>query len=274
MIDILLATYNGEKYLNQQIDSILAQTCQDWQLLIRDDCSSDNTTGIIKNYTSKFPDKIRFIEDCKRHLGLAQNFAALLKSAQSNYIMFCDQDDVWLPNKIELTLNAMKEAEQNSPGLPLLVHTDLRLVDETLKTVAQSFWELNKISPQDDCRLKKIIYRNVVTGCTMMINKKAKDISAPIPKQARLHDWWIAVNVAKNGRIIHIPVQTILYRQHSGNIIGARKYRKLSAVFSTKTLNGIRNLFSDYRLMKGICPSASLIVLLLTNIRLAVSRRL
>src|SRR4030043_545994 len=191
MIDILLTTYNGEKYLSQQIDSIIAQPCKDWQLLVRDDLSTDNTVNIIKNHTRRYPDKIRLIEDNK-HLGLVRNFEALLKSAQSEYIMFCDQDDVWLPNKVELTLNAMKEAEQTWPNTPLLVHTDLKVVDETLTPITESFWRLHGISPESDCRLKKIIYRNIVTGCTAMINKKAKEISMPFPPEANIHDWWIA----------------------------------------------------------------------------------
>lgn len=274
MIDILLATYNGEKYLNQQIDSIIAQTHKNWQLLIRDDLSSDNTVKTIKNYTCKYPDKIRLIEDNKGHLGLAQNFGALLESAQSEFIMFCDQDDVWLPNKIELTLNAMKAAEQNCPNKPILVHTDLKVVDETLNPVAESFWKLHRISPESDCRLKKIIYRNIVTGCTVMINKKAKEISMPFPPEVNIHDWWIALNAAKYGKIIHIATPTVLYRQHAANIIGAKKYNKLSVVFSSKTINDIKRLFSDYRLTKKVCPSASFIVLLLTNIRLTITRRL
>lgn len=274
MIDILLATYNGEKYLNQQIDSIITQTYKDWQLLIRDDLSTDNTVNIIKNYICKYPDKIRLIEDNKGHLGLAQNFGALLELALSEYIMFCDQDDIWLPNKIELTLNTMKAAGQTWPNTPLLVHTDLKVVDETLMPIAESFWKLHRISPESDCQLKKIIYRNIVTGCTVMINKKAKEISMPFPPEAGIHDWWITLNVAKHGKIIYVPDKTILYRQHSKNIIGAKKYRKLAAVFSSQTINNIRKLFSEYRLIKRIYPSASFTVLLLTNIRLAVTRRL
>jgi glycosyltransferase involved in cell wall biosynthesis len=274
MIDILLATCNGEKYLSQQIDSIITQTYKDWQLLIRDDLSSDNTVKTIKNYTHKYPDKIRLIEDNKGHLGLVRNFEALLESAQSEYIMFCDQDDVWLSNKIELTLNTMKAAEQTWPNTPLLVHTDLKVVDETLNPIAESFWKLHRISPESDCLLKKIIYRNIVTGCTVMINKKAKEISMPFPPEANIHDWWIALNAAKYGKIIHTDTPTVLYRQHAANIVGARKYNKLSIVLSSKTINDIKKLFSDYRLIKKVCPSASFIVLLLTNIRLTVTRRL
>jgi glycosyltransferase involved in cell wall biosynthesis len=274
MIDILLATYNGEKYLNQQIDSIITQTYKDWQLLIRDDLSTDNTVNIIKNHTCKYPDKIRPIEDNKGHLGLAQNFGALLELALSEYIMFCDQDDIWLPNKIELTLNTMKAAGQTWPNTPLLVHTDLKVVDETLNPIAESFWKLHRISPESDCQLKKIIYRNIVTGCTVMINKKAKEISMPFPPEARIHDWWIALNVVKYGKIIHIAMPTVLYRQHIANLIGAKKSLKEDMLLlPQKFMRAKRFLLSDYRMAKKIAPDIGLAQWLLKNIAISFGRR-
>jgi glycosyltransferase involved in cell wall biosynthesis len=275
MIEILLAAYNGEKFIHQQIDSILAQTYQDWQLLIRDDQSTDNTINIIKEYVNRYSDKIRLIEDKWGHSGLARNFELLLKSSNTEYVMFCDQDDIWLPDKIELTFNAMKTAENQNPDMPVLVHTDLKVVDEQLNPVADSFWKFHKISPQTDGQLNKIIYRNIVTGCTVMINKKLKDIAMPFPPQVRLHDWWFSVNAAKNGKIINLFDQTILYRQHSKNVVGGeKKHRTTSAVFSKNTFTGLKNLAGDYHLIKKICPSANLFTLLLNNIRWAVLRRL
>ncbi|MDD5064775.1 MAG: glycosyltransferase family 2 protein [Phycisphaerae bacterium] len=274
MIDILLATYNGEKYLTQQIDSIVAQTYKDWQLLIRDDLSTDNTVNIIKNYTRRCPDKIRLIEDSKGHLGLVRNFEALLESSQSEFIMFCDQDDIWLPNKIELTLNAMEAAGKTQPNTPLLIHTDLKVVDETLTPIAESFWKLHRISPENDCQLKKIIYRNIVTGCTVMINKKAKEISMPFSPEARIHDWWIALNVVKNGKIIHVTTTTVLYRQHTANIIGAKKPLKEDMLLlPQKFIRAKRFLLSDYRMAKKIVPDISLAQWLLKNIALSFGRR-
>lgn len=274
MIDILLATYNGEKYLNQQIDSIITQTYKDWRLLIRDDFSTDNTVNIIKNYTCKYPDKIRLIEDNKGHLGLAQNFGALLELALSEYIMFCDQDDIWLPNKIELTLNTMKAAGQTWPNTPLLVHTDLKVVDETLVPIAESFWKLHRISPESDCQLKKIIYRNIVTGCTVMINKKAKEISMPFPPEVSIHDWWIALNVVKYGKILHMAMPTVLYRQHIANLIGAKKSLKEDTLLlPQKFIHARRFLLSDYRMAKKIAPDISLVQWLLKNIALSFGRR-
>ncbi|HAL45300.1 MAG: hypothetical protein A2Y12_06460 [Planctomycetes bacterium GWF2_42_9] len=273
-IDIILTTYNGERFLNQQLDSILNQSSKGWKLVIRDDNSTDNTKTIIKNYAGKYPDKIKLIEDNKGNLGLVRNFETLLKSSQSEYIMFCDQDDVWLPYKIELTFNAMQSAKNQYSDSPILIYTDLKIVDEELKTIADSFWKFHKISPQIDGQLNKIIYRNIVTGCTIMINKKLKDISMPFPPEVRLHDWWLAINAAKNGKLKFVPQQTILYRQHSKNVIGGKKHRNLLSVFSSKTMTGFKNLLNDYKMAKKICPSANLFKLILNNIRWAVLRRL
>ncbi|MFH1195306.1 MAG: glycosyltransferase family 2 protein [bacterium] len=267
-IDILLATYNGEKYLNQQIESILNQTCRDWRLLIRDDLSTDNTINIIKNYTSKYPDKIRLIEDDKGHLGLARNFGALLEAAQSEYIMFCDQDDIWLPNKIELIINVMKAAQQRNPDLPILVHTDLRVVDENLNVIADSFWKLVGIDPQTANNLDNLIIRNAVTGCAMMINRKAKEISTPLPAEVKIHDWWIAMNVAKAGKILFVPVPSSLYRQHGGNVISAGR-KKTFRLSDCK--NGIVN---HYKIVRKVVPDANPVILIARILASEITRKI
>jgi glycosyltransferase involved in cell wall biosynthesis len=274
MIDILLATYNGEKYLKQQIDSILAQSYQDWQLLIRDDNSSDSTVNIIKDYAGKYPQKIRLIEDKQGRLGIALNFGKLLEQTVNEYVMFSDQDDIWLPNKINLTLNTMKDAEKIYPNIPILVHTNLKVVDENLKTIADSLWSYCKMSPLDNS-LNKIIYRNVATGCTTMINRKAVEVSKSIPPEARVHDWWVALNVAKTGKIVHISLPTVLYRQHTQNIIGAKRsgFASISALIR-KLQEWPSRLSADYLMISKVYPKVKRSMLVLNDIRLAIVRRL
>jgi glycosyltransferase involved in cell wall biosynthesis len=268
MIDILLATYNGEKYLNQQIDSILAQTCKDWRLLIRDDLSTDNTIDIIKNYTSKYPDKTRLIEDNKGHLGLVRNFGALLEATQSEYIMFCDQDDVWLPNKIELIINVMKAAQKRDPDSPILVHSDLRVVDENLNIIADSFWKLIGIDPQTANSLDKLIIRNAVTGCAMMINRRAKEVSTPLPAEVKIHDWWIAMNVAKAGQILFVPVPSSLYRQHGGNVISAGRKK-------TFRLSDCKNNITNHcQVVKKVVPDANPVILIARILTSEIARKI
>jgi glycosyltransferase involved in cell wall biosynthesis len=227
-IDILLATYNGQEYLAEQIDSILVQSSQDWQLLIRDDESSDNTLSIIRDYLSRYSSKIKLIEDNDRHIGAKFNFQRLLEHSTAEYIMFCDQDDVWLKQKIEVTLKAMRISEENYPNKPILVHSDLIVVDEHLKKIDDSLWSYQKNWPRKNDDLSRIIFQNIATGCTIMINRKAKNVSMPIPKDAIMHDWWIALKVAELGKIVHISDQLVLYRQHSGNLVGAKKAQTMN----------------------------------------------
>ena len=222
MIDVLLATYNGDRYLEEQIDSILAQTNHDWRLLIRDDGSQDGTVSIIQRYVSSHPEKIRRIVDEEGNLGYAQNFMELMTHSTSEYVMFCDQDDVWLPNKIELSLDVMKHAEKSYPNKPVLVCTDLTVVDDKLNLISQSFYYCAKYSSATIKDVCTAMVEPCVMGCTMMINKQAKEVSMPMSKEAIAHDWWIPIRVALHGKIVYCSVPTILYRQHAHNCAGMR----------------------------------------------------
>jgi glycosyltransferase involved in cell wall biosynthesis len=269
-----MATYNGELFLRQQLDSIIAQSNQDWQLLIRDDGSDDNTVRIIEDYMSRLSDRIRLVTDNGSHLGASLNFGKLLEYADTEYIMFSDQDDVWLPNKIELTLNAMKAAEQVYPDKPILIHTDLRVMDSELKTIANSLWSYQKLFPETGDDLNRIMAQNVVTGCTVMINKRAKAVSIPVPAEAIMYDWWLALNVCRHGKIIYVSIPTVLYRQHSGNQLGAQKARKINIVHFLKELCRIKKLLSaHYRMLKKFDPRASFWLLLLNKVFVKIAQR-
>ncbi len=265
MIDILLATYNGEEYLEEQMDSVLTQSNKDWRLLIRDDGSDDNTVSIIKDYVARYPDRITLIEDDNRHLGVSLNFQRLLENSTADYVMFCDQDDVWLPQKIEATLNLMKDTEKDYPNKPVLVHTDLRVVDSRLKTIAKSTWRYQGTCPETGNDPAKVLAQNVVTGCTIMINRKTKEISMPIPEEAVVHDWWLVINVASHGKVAHIPDQLVLYRQHASNAVGAKKLPRMNfSFFFTQTGVKIQYLFSlrkkildHYKMVKKYDPHAA-----------------
>jgi len=256
-IDILLATYNGQDYLREQIDYILAQSNQDWRLVIRDDGSVDNTLSIIKDCVARYPDKIVFIEDEGNHLGASLNFQRLLEHSVAEYIMFCDQDDVWLPRKVERTLNLMKATEEKYPNKPVLVHTDLRVVDSRLKTIARSTWRYQGTSPEIGNDADKVVLQNVATGCTIMINQKAKDVSMPIPKEAIMHDWWIVINVAKHGRIVYIPDQLVLYRQHANNAVGAKKLPRMNLRLLLDKFSLRKRLLNHYKMVKQYDPTAT-----------------
>ena len=219
MVTILLAVYNGEKYLTEQLESLLGQTFDDIKIVVRDDGSTDNSINVIKDFCNKYPKKI-FCISGEPTGGAKQNFAALLDSCDDEYIMFCDQDDVWVPDKVEKTLNAMQSAEAGDKSTPVLVHTDLMVVDETLNVISNSFFDFQKLSY--NMNLPQLMVQNNVTGCTVMINRALKEKCGAIPHECAMHDWWLALVATAFGKIEFLKQPTIMYRQHSGNQVGAK----------------------------------------------------
>lgn len=228
-IAILMATYNGEKYICQQIDSILSQTCKDWELYIHDDGSTDNTIAAVESYVEKYPDKIHLI-DGKSTGGAKYNFFYMFGQVEAPYYMTCDQDDVWLDKKIELTYDKMLTIE-NKADVPCLVYTELRVVDSELNTIADTMSEYQSL----DCHKRTInqfILQNSVTGCTMMVNSALRDKMLRITNidNTIMHDWWAALVAAQFGKTAFIDEPTILYRQHGDNSLGALGVNKLSYI--------------------------------------------
>lgn len=228
-IAILMATYNGEKYICQQIDSILSQTCKDWELYIHDDGSTDNTIAAVESYVEKYPDKIHLI-DGKSTGGAKYNFFYLFGQVEAPYYMTCDQDDVWLDKKIELTYDKMLTIE-NKADVPCLVYTELRVVDSELNTIADTMSKYQSL----DCHKRTInqfILQNSVTGCTMMVNRALRDKMLRIIDidNTIMHDWWAALVAAQFGKTAFIDEATILYRQHGDNSLGALGINKLSYI--------------------------------------------
>ena len=228
-IAILMATYNGEKYICQQIDSILSQTCKDWELYIHDDGSTDNTIAVVESYVEKYPNKIHLIDD-KSTGGAKYNFFYMFGQVEAPYYMTCDQDDVWLDKKIELTYDKMLTIE-NKADVPCLVYTELRVVDSELNTIADTMSGYQSL----DCHKRTInqfILQNSVTGCTMMVNRALRDKMLRITDidNTIMHDWWAALVAAQFGKTAFIDEPTILYRQHGDNSLGALGINKLSYI--------------------------------------------
>ncbi|MCF8428660.1 MAG: glycosyltransferase family 2 protein [Bacteroidia bacterium] len=222
-IAILLASYNGEKFIAEQLESIISQTNKNWTLYINDDGSTDATLVIVNAYIKKYPYKIYLLQLQPKTLGASANFFKILDTVESDYYMFCDQDDIWLPDKVEKCFLKIKLAEAEQPSAPFIVHTDLVVVDSKLNNLHSSFHQLTKVNPEKFCTFNYLGVMNCVTGCTMLFNRKAKEL-AKIPKDKNVwHDWWLAVNVAKQGKILYLNEATILYRQHSNNVLGAQE---------------------------------------------------
>lgn len=241
MVTVLLAVYNGERYLAEQLDSLLNQTVKDINIIIRDDGSTDGSVNIINEYLSNYPERIKqiFGKPTKSACG---NFKELLKAADDDYIMFCDQDDVWLPEKIQVTLEKMQQLERGFDG-PVLIHSDLRVVDSCLKTVSHSFFDYQGLTKNED-RLPRLLVQNCVTGCTVMINRKLKEICGEIPNECAMHDWWLALIASIFGKIGFIETPLILYRQHGNNQVGAKSSRDIG--FIKRKLGDITTLKKNY----------------------------
>ena len=226
---ILLAAYNGAAYLPQQLDSLFAQTDQDWDLLISDDCSRDETPGILRAYAARYPDRIRLIDHDAPTGSSQNNFMLLTRQAGDyDYLMYCDQDDVWNPDKVALTLQKMRETENGQRDVPCLVHTDLTVVDEGLNEKNESFFYSSMLRA-DRCQLHYLLIQNIVTGCTMMINHALWELAVlPAEEGAmRMHDGWFALIAAALGRIGFVERPTMRYRQHGGNVVGASDVRSV-----------------------------------------------
>ena len=224
MIAILMSTYNGEKYLREQIESFFSQTFKDWKLFIRDDGSKDNTKSIINEYTSKFPEKIVYIDSSPTNKGIGESFMHLLKVVDAEYYMFSDQDDVWLPQKIELTFRKLLSLEQqHGNSMPIGVFTDLCVTDDKLNVIMPSLWKGDNRNPE----LIRNFYiqwtnRHCVYGCTMMLNRAVKSIVFPYHQAyGFIHDIWIEYILIHEGVYDYIDEPTILYRQHGTNAVGA-----------------------------------------------------
>lgn len=260
-VDILLATFNAGGYLQEQLDSLLAQTFADWRLHIRDDCSRDDTPDVIEQYAARHPERIVVIESPAKNRGACRNFSVLMECSEAPYLMLCDQDDVWLPKKVECSLERLRRLEaMHGSSTPLLVHTDLEVVDSELRAVATSFWSHQLIDPDPSRPLNRLFAQNFVTGSAAIFNRSLRDAALPVPEAALVQDWWLALVAAALGRIDFLAQTTILYRQHERNVIGAVRKRRGDLASATDSrgqvgtdrrgrpfLSGVRQIRDDVR---------------------------
>ena len=241
---ILLATYNSARYLAKLLDSLVNQTYRDFTLYVRDDGSTDSTLQILESYQPKF-DNMVIMRDSVTSRHAMGSFIWMLENVDASYYMFCDHDDVWLPQKVELSLAKIREIERDNR--PALVCCDLVVTDSNLNTISSSLWSYMKLRPELLTKLKYAISCNLFTGCTMIINRAARDISLPISPRAVMHDSWIGLRVlAAGGDVAWIPTPLILYRQHTDNLFGAHRVSRSRGYYLHK-LRTIRGVMRSYR---------------------------
>ena len=225
MITILMATFNGERYIGQQLDSLLSQTLVPDRIVIHDDQSTDTTPQILTRYQQAHPELIDLVINPVNSGGSARNFMSMMLVERDDYLMLCDQDDVWLPDKIEQSYAKMTSMEAAwGSNTPCLIHTDLTVVDTELHSLARSFRQ-STFANYDRTRLRDQIIQNTGTGCTMMYNRALAELITTEPQHMVMHDWWIALIAAAFGHIDHIDTPTVLYRQHQANQIGVADMR-------------------------------------------------
>ena len=221
-LQILLATYNSEAWLEPQLDSILAQDFKDFTLLIRDGGSTDGTREIIGRYRQKHPDRIVFLG--RERASACENFSELLRRADGDLFMFADHDDLWMPDKISATLAAYRELEGRfGAQTPLMVFSDAIVADRELNEVSPSLIQYQRLNPHE-LTLNRLILQNVPSGNEMLFNRALADLALPIPEEAVMHDHWLALAAAAFGHIAYLDRPTLYYRQHGDNVFGATSY--------------------------------------------------
>ena len=232
MIHILLASYNGEQFIEEQIESLLNQTHQNFRVFINDDNSTDSTYSILQGYARQYPAQI-FISRSGSNTGSPKfNFIRMMLKHKGNYVMLCDQDDVWLPDKIEKSVNALREMERlYGADTPILIHSDLKIVDKELKTISESLMRSMK-ADYSRVTLNSLIIQNTLAGCTAIYNRALAGLLVSEPEYMVMHDWWLALVAGAFGKIGTIYEPTMLYRQHGNNDVGAREMRSLKFIAS------------------------------------------
>jgi glycosyltransferase involved in cell wall biosynthesis len=206
LVSIAMTTYNGEKYLKEQLDSIYNQTFKNIEVIVCDDCSSDKTIDILQKYNKQYGLKY-YIN--KKNLGYVKNFEKAISLCRGDYIALSDQDDIWNTNKIEVLLANI--------GDNLLIHSDVSLINETGSSISQT-WK-NEIHSHK-C-FEDFLFSNVVTGCTVMFAKALLKEVLPFADGLAYHDWYLAIHAAKHAKIIYLNKPLIQYRQHSTQDTGA-----------------------------------------------------
>ena len=219
-IEVLLATWNGERFIQEQLDSLFRQTFQNFHLIVRDDASTDSTLEIVEAYRSQYSDRI-IVNANQRRMGACRTFGRLAKDSVAAYVAFCDQDDIWREDRLAVGIATAKKIEaEHGIDTPVLVFSDLSLVGQDNQILSPSMWKLKHINP-GRVNLGALLVQNLVSGCTILANRSLLLRAMPIPEGAVMHDFWLGLVAAAFGVLCPLHEATVRYRQHQGNAIGA-----------------------------------------------------
>ena len=235
-VAILLATYNGEQFLKQQLDSIVSQTYQNFRVYISDDCSNDATLIILQEYQEKFPDKI-FYKINTKNIAYVKNFEKLLYEVEEKYIAFSDQDDVWQSDKLETLMMEILKMQENSHERAILIHSDLSMIDENGNFIENSYFSYRKYKLKNKKDLGHILGPCGVMGNTILMNEELKNLVLPFPEKLDTHDYWIAIHAELFGIRKTLQHKLVKYRIHKSNA-------------SNSSVNLIKNKIKFSRIIK------------------------
>lgn len=217
-LSVVLCARNGARFISEQLESISNQTRLPDEVILSDDASTDDTGRIIREWAQGKPFPVRVIlRDTP--LGVVGHFSEALGHAGGDWVFMADQDDYWLPEKIALSVDAAFRLEKAfGVSMPALVHTDAVVTDGSLRPLKRSLWQRLGYTPGTGRLLRRLLVQNFVTGCTSMINRPLLDISLPVPGDALMHDWWMALVAAASGVLLSIPERSMYYRRHAGAV--------------------------------------------------------
>lgn len=256
-IIICMSTFNGEQFLNKQIQSIRSQDYTNWILLIHDDGSTDNTIKIINNFL-ELDNRIQLVTDLQGHLGVKKSFLSLCFKEDADFYMFSDQDDIWLPSKISKLLNAIQGENQE---IPILIHSDYQTVNKDGEKIN------GYLSGYQDTELEELLLKNNVTGCTCLFNRSLKNCVQAKKNEIDysrmiMHDWWLAIIASAFGKVMYFPEVTVLYRQHSNNVVGAvtanNSFLQRLLKFLSMQSSNINKICVQADLFKSIYPNITM----------------
>lgn len=215
LVEVLMSTYNGSRYVAEQIDSILAQTWKPLRLRIRDDGSQDRTWSILQSYAATHPELIAVTRG--ENLGLGGSFMSLLCSSMAPFCAFADQDDVWLPDKVARAVSCLQAAED--PDKPLLYCSRAIITDQDLTPIGMTILRYPALFS-----FANALVESSPQGATMVMNRKGRELACAFtfPQVYKYHDWWCYVVVtACDGGVVYESRPSMLYRQHASNVSGA-----------------------------------------------------
>lgn len=218
-VELLLATHNSAAFLRPLLESLVRQSFADFQLVVSDDCSTDETVAVLQEFAGRFQHPVQITLRDKASGSAKANFAGLLQDSRAEFVFFCDADDVWHPDKLETFLRrALAMQAEIGPDVPLFLFSDATIINESGAALNQSYWEFKKTDPARCHRLARLLVCTPMIGCATLMNRALVQLARDVPvDKVTGHDWWALLVAACFGRVDFLPERTVSYRLHGSN---------------------------------------------------------